>query len=400
MPLTTDQRGAVRPAGGACDIGAFEVSEPFKCSYSLRPASVFLPSGQSAGAMSVLTSTSECAWTAATDVNWITVTAVSGAGNGTVTFTVAPNPGGPRSGTVSLMGNTVTVWQAGNEGIHTITAGDFDGDSRADITVFRPTEGRWYVATTTGGMGGGQWGSSGDWPVPADYDGDGRTDAAVYRPSTGTWYMQFSSNGSAGSVVWGNFTDIPVVADYEGDGRADLAVYRPSTGTWYVRFSSMKDPLFPWGQIGIVPWGNWTDLPVVADYDGDRRADIAVYRPSTGTWYLRFSSTGAAGAVAWGISSDVPVPGDYDGDGFTDLTVYRPGQGAWYIRYTATGETRGFLWGNTADRPVPGDYDGDGATDLAVFRPSTGTWYIWYSSNGTAAAFHWGNSGDLAIPWR
>jgi len=38
-------------------------------------------------------------------------------------------------------------------------------------------------------------GSLGDTPVPGDYDGDGKTDIAVWRPDSGVWYIQKSSDG-------------------------------------------------------------------------------------------------------------------------------------------------------------------------------------------------------------
>jgi hypothetical protein len=67
----------------------------------------------------------------------------------------------------------------------------------------------------------------------------------------------------------------------------------------------------------------------------------------------------------------VHVPGDFNGDGSTDLAVYRPSTGTWYVRNQVT-----TLWGLPGDLPVPGDYNGDGTTDVAVYRPSTGTWLV------------------------
>jgi len=52
-----------------------------------------------------------------------------------------------------------------------------------------------------------------------------------------------------------------------------------------------------------------------------------VFRPSTGSWYVRVLSA----PVRYGTSGDVPVPGDYDGDGTTDIAVFRPSSGTWYV---------------------------------------------------------------------
>ncbi len=133
-----------------------------------------------------------------------------------------------------------------------------------------------------------------------------------------------------------------------------------------------------------------------ADFDGDGRTDISVFRPNTGTWYVIRSGDNTLSARTFGIASDKIVPGDYDGDGRTDMAVFRAVEGKWYVSPSSNESSFSVTnWGVSTDVPVPGDYDGDGRTDIAVYRG--GTWYIVQSSDGHYRIRDWGIAGDVPI---
>jgi uncharacterized delta-60 repeat protein len=182
-------------------------------------------------------------------------------------------------------------------------------------------------------------------------------------------------------------------SDFDGDFRADIAIWNPNNTNWYVlesRTNLYRSPQ-PWGTTAL------GDIAVPGDYDGDGQTDYAVWRPSDGNWYV-LKSTGGGTAQGWGTSGDAPVPGDYDGDGKTDVAVFRPSEGNWYIINSSTNALTIRNWGASTDKMVPADYDGDGKTDVAVYRPSEGNWYIINSATSTLTIRNWGASTDKLVP--
>jgi thermitase len=180
---------------------------------------------------------------------------------------------------------------------------DFDGDRRADFAVTRRVNNQlfWYVWRSTGGFFVAQYGLATDKPVRGDFDGDGKTDLAVYRPTAGTPANSFlilrsSDNNFVGTQFGQTPDDAVVSGDFDGDGKTDLAVFRQSNGTWYWLNSST-------GQLKATQFGINGDLPVPADYDGDGKTDLAIYRVNqtngAGIFYVNRTSSGIA-AFYWG----------------------------------------------------------------------------------------------------
>lgn len=257
---------------------------------------------------------------------------------------------------------------------------DYDGDGKADVSVFRPSNGGWYVNQTQNGFASAAFGISTDIITPADFDGDGKTDIAVYRE--GVWHILQSQLGYTG-IGFGSAGDLPRPADFDGDGKADPAVFRPADGTWYILQSQQGFTAVQFGLSG--------DIPISNDFDGDGKADVAVYRE--GAWHILNSSAGYTG-IQFGIATDIPLSADFDGDSKADLAVFR--EGVWYILRSQQGFTGG-PFGLPTDKPVAADYDGDGKADVGVFRD--GAWYILKSTDGGLIAQQFGTPEDLPTPF-
>jgi len=223
--------------------------------------------------------------------------------------------------------------------------------------------GNWYIP----GQPTVAWGNNSDIPVPADYNGDGKPEIAVFRPAgqhasnpkPGV-YGEWQILGQASPRIFGSgvfpYNDIPVPGDYNGDGKAEIAVYRATEGRWYID-----------GQSSAIGWGQDGDVPVPADYNGDGKTDIAIVRKEAGAWQWWVYDNPEYQGLAYGSSDSKLIPADYNGDGKTDIAVAYATGGAWHWYVRNDSNYQGMPYGASDSIPVPADYNGDGKADIAVW---------------------------------
>lgn len=192
------------------------------------------------------------------------------------------------------------------------------------------------------------------------------------------WMIRRSSDGSTLSVTFGTTDDVFVPADYDGDRKTDVAVWN---GTQFRVLTSASNYVT---EVDYTLGTTGSDPTVVGDYDGDGLADPAVYDSSTGLWaWLGGSSHASLQSQIW-MPNGIPAPGDYNGDGKMDFgiqvpPVASPDVAKFRIAFndgSVGSADMAMTYGLGIYQIVPGDYDGDGKTDIAQVNLS-GTDIAW-----------------------
>ena len=140
-------------------------------------------------------------------------------------------------------------------------------------------------------------------PVVVDSDGDGVPDSQDAFPKDPKEWKDSDGDGIGDNAD----TDGRVAISYPSIG-----VFRPSTGYWYLDLNGNHK----WDDCGVdgcYQYGQNGDQPVVGDWNNDGVAEIGVFRPSAGYWYLdlngndKWDGCGVDGCYQYGQNGDQPV---------------------------------------------------------------------------------------------
>ncbi|WP_169437612.1 FG-GAP-like repeat-containing protein [Longispora albida] len=231
---------------------------------------------------------------------------------------------------------TTDAWWGGSPWYGTIkslTAGDFNGDGKAELGIFFERA-NGYVAlytlsydASTGRFSeptvkweAPQWGTGTRYVASGDFNADGRADLALYYQYSGSHAAVFTlkgnSDGSLGSFkqewnapLWGTGTQSMTAGDFNGDGKAELALFYHYGGTHVAAFTLDGGALTT--RWNAPYWGGGTKLVQAGNFGGDKKADLALFYDYGNGHVTAFSLLSGPSGVLSGLGTiwDGPVWG-------------------------------------------------------------------------------------------
>ena len=218
-----------------------------------------------------------------------------------------------------------------------------------------------------------------------DYEGDGVGESGY------EIRFDFDFQSAVAAMVGGvqgteAVSAMPVAADFDGDSKADAAIFN-TNGNWKLKLSS--------GHYGLVTLAGFLGgegaTAYAADFDGDAKADPGVYYESLALWSVKLSSIGyllPTVLTDFGGSGWQAVAADFDGDRLADPALYNT-NGNWQVKLSTAGyrtiPLTGLL-GFAGWTAVGADLDGDGKADPTIYQASSGSWIVLMSRANYALA--------------
>jgi hypothetical protein len=245
-------------------------------------------------------------------------------------------------------------------------------------------------------------GTSVDRPLVGNFYDDVREDFVIYREgTTGVPQSKFLIKQTSGvlsqTIDWGLKDDLPMVSRFFPSSRAQIVIFRPSTGYWWVKDpnNSANNSAWAWGTSGDVPFvGNFFDESGLVSGNHD---EAAVYRPSNKTFYIINPRTGVWTSHTTTPDTDSKIQvGDFLGVGYDQIAQFKAG--TWYIINPRNNNTYTLSWGTTGDVPVAGKYLSGSCAQVGVWRPADQTFYVAdpFSGCGTRnTSMIWGSNNDF-----
>ena len=191
-----------------------------------------------------------------------------------------------------------------------------------------------------------------------------------------------TAGGQIIEYTYGRSGDVPVVGDWNGDRRTTVAIVRD--GTWHLRNDLSGGP----GEISFT-YGRVTrgDVPIAGSWNGDGFDTIGIIRD--GDWHLRDSLSGGPGDTSFTYGrltrGDMPLLGDWNADRRDGIGIVRDGE--WHLRNEHSGGPGEivFIYGRVlaGDRPVMGDWTGNGIATPGIVRD--GEWHLKHAHRGGPA---------------
>ncbi len=184
--------------------------------------------------------------------------------------------------------------------------------------------------------------------------------------------------------------------DFTGNGRTDWTTLRIGAVGSAIRWRILGNPASPAPNAAFIrefDYGIVGDSIVPADYIGDLKTEVTVWRPGAQSiYYVAQFPTGTGGitldrSVQWGQSTDLAGrEGDYDGDGKIDYTVIRTTANnfTYFIMSSSTNTMKaipfGSLTAGTTTFTFPGaDFTGDGRDEIVIANVTNSTGEVVYS---------------------
>lgn len=260
-------------------------------------------------------------------------------------------------------------------------------------------------------------GEAEDKPFVGNFFSDVQEDMVIYREGFPSQFLIKSVDGKTStSINWGlshsnpGKRDIPLVGNLIAGSRAQIVIWRPSDGTWWVydrncdsnnTNCSPNTYVWHWGMDGDIPFiGNFFDENGPTDTD-----EIAIYRPSTQTFWIFNPHSAEIWSVPRGTDyGDIIKIADFNGSGHDQIAQYKldgSGNGNWNIYDPISATNNNYQFGENNDIPVPGKFLDGQYAQLAVWRPSEQKFIVMDQTSSCISCeveLVWGSNNDYGNP--